>query len=1161
MLRLSAIRLAGFKSFVDRTELRLSSNLTSIVGPNGCGKSNLIDAVRWVLGESSARQLRGSSLEDVIFSGSRTRKPVGRASIELVFDNSDNTLVGQWGAYTEVAVRRELSRDGQSVFYINGQKCRRKDVTELFLGTGLGPRANYAIIEQGTISRLVEAQPDDLRGMLEEAAGVSRYKEKRRETEIRIRHTRENLERLNDLVSEIDDRLAKLKRQVRAAERYKEYRSEQRSLRAALYGLRWQELEQAQRVGEDSIAQANDVAENTRKALTDAMVAVQNTEQAQQSQLVAKQQADEAFYASQAELARIDQELAHQQQLRSVREDELRQLRADAQRQQAALEQAREEHKRADAALQEMDAQLQQLTRAEEGEDQRQSAAAEALSTAQQALLEARRAAEEPRANRAREQARLEQLTSQQQQLQRRLSQLEQELAQLRANPPQGDLQTLAAQVSQLKQKRVELEQAQDRATVRLQTAREQRQQAQQAQQAAFAARNQAQARRDVLQAEQERSLRAADRNVEQQLRDQGLSWTQVLGEVLQVPTGRETAVEAVLREWLQAPLVDRLPQAQLPTASAIIAGDVQNLATVSEASLAYGVSAPAAVLGMLDEVGFVSGAEQVSAALEQFAACVLPNGEMRWAGAVRAATADDESGGVLLRQKALQEAQAHWEAAQTAAEAAESGLRQVQEELGAAESDWSAKGQQLNQVRTQLNQAQAQSDRAQAEHERHGKRLADGQAAFEASQKDQQTLATEVEQRQAALRAAEAELAQREAAAQQADQGWREAQQQAQGLQQQLQGLRQKLNALRGQREEWLRRRAAAESQVSSRTQSLENLQTAMTRAEQTLRELPLEQSRGHQREEAAKVHAAKVAARSQAQQALQQAQQQHQQAQKVLEEARGRSEAALQALQEAKLEREGVRSRLEALREQMQEHGLSPRTAQEAVAEDHNLRGVQQALEELENKLTRLGAVNLAAVEEFDEESARADDLRKQDADLRAALEQLESAMAQIDRETRALFKKTYDTVNAKFQERFPRLFGGGEAGLELMGDDVLSAGVKVMARPPGKRNASIALLSGGEKALTAVALVFALFELNPAPFCMLDEVDAPLDDANVVRFCDVVREMSEHVQFIVVTHNKVTMEMADALHGVTMQEAGVSRLVGVDVSAAVAMTEEPA
>ncbi len=340
-MRLTAIRLAGFKSFVDRTELRLSSNLTAIVGPNGCGKSNLIDAVRWVLGESSARQLRGTSLEDVIFTGSRTRKPVGRASIELVFDNSDNTLSGQWGAYTEIAVRRELSRDGQSLFFINGQRCRRKDVTELFLGTGLGPRANYAIIEQGTISRLVEAQPDDLRQMLEEAAGVSRYKEKRRETETRIRHTRENLERLQDLIGELDERLAKLKRQVSAAERYKALRAEQRTLRAAHFGLRWQQAQAQCATADEGLREREAAAELSRRALTEAMAALNTAETAQSEAAATGRAADERYYAAQADLARVEQELAHQQQMRNVREGELEELRAEAQRLEQRLQQAR----------------------------------------------------------------------------------------------------------------------------------------------------------------------------------------------------------------------------------------------------------------------------------------------------------------------------------------------------------------------------------------------------------------------------------------------------------------------------------------------------------------------------------------------------------------------------------------------------------------------------------------------------------------------------------------------------------------------------------------------------------------------------------------------------------------------------------------------------
>ncbi|MEN8720386.1 MAG: AAA family ATPase, partial [Oceanococcaceae bacterium] len=328
-MRLTAIRLAGFKSFVDRTELRLSSNLTAIVGPNGCGKSNLIDAVRWVLGESSARQLRGASLEDVIFTGSRTRKPVGRASIELVFDNSAGTHGGAWGAYAEIAVRRELTRDGQSLFFINNQRCRRKDVTELFLGTGLGPRANYAIIEQGTISRLVEAQPDDLRQMLEEAAGVSKYKEKRRETENRIRHTRDNLERLHDVISEIDERVARLKRQVSAAQRYKEYRAEQRQLRAALYGLRWQDLGRQREAEQQRRAQAEERVNLTQRALTDAMVEQQKADEAQAQVAALARTADEAFYTSKADRDRVRQEHQHQQQLRQVREQELVQLRQE----------------------------------------------------------------------------------------------------------------------------------------------------------------------------------------------------------------------------------------------------------------------------------------------------------------------------------------------------------------------------------------------------------------------------------------------------------------------------------------------------------------------------------------------------------------------------------------------------------------------------------------------------------------------------------------------------------------------------------------------------------------------------------------------------------------------------------------------------------------
>lgn len=1159
-MRLTAIRLAGFKSFVDRTELRLSSNLTAIVGPNGCGKSNLIDAVRWVLGESSARQLRGTSLEDVIFTGSRTRKPVGRASIELVFDNSDNTLSGQWGAYTEIAVRRELSRDGQSLFFINGQRCRRKDVTELFLGTGLGPRANYAIIEQGTISRLVEAQPDDLRQMLEEAAGVSRYKEKRRETETRIRHTRENLERLQDLIGELDERLAKLKRQVSAAERYKALRAEQRTLRAAHFGLRWQQAQAQCATADEGLREREAAAELSRRALTEAMAALNTAETAQSEAAATGRAADERYYAAQADLARVEQELAHQQQMRNVREGELEELRAEAQRLEQRLQQAREEHVAADAELGDVDAQLQTLLAGEADAEARQNDTAAALDAAQTALLEARRATEEPRTAQAREQARREQIARQHEALSRRLQGLEQQAQALRERPPAADLPALQAQQAEAARAQQAGAEAAEAAGAQLQQAREAEQQAEQQARADGATLDEARARLNVLRAEQERSLHRDQDDLNEALQAQGLQPRGRLGAVLRVPEGREAAIEAVLGDWLRAVLLDGRPEAA-PAGALLLSGAVGRI-DVSEESLAWGVEAPPATLETLRPLRYCADwAQALEHSRSHDAGCVTAAGERLWPQALQRPQSEAAEGGILRRQKALEAAQSRFDASEQQAARSAQQRSDARAALQAAEQAWAEAGRALDQQRRARSEVEAALSRAQAEHERHRRQLEDTSAALNAAREEHAEI--EAEQAQVARRVEEAgaTLSTVLAAAEAAEARWREAQQARGGAEQQAQGLRRDLGRLRGQREELLRRRSAAESGVASQTHGLEQIRTSIARAEQALVALPQGEAVRERHAQAQQAFATQTQARDGVRAALDAANARRAEAQRALDAARQANERDLGAVQEARLERERLSSRLEALREQLEEQGLSPQRALESIAEGQQLAQVHEALEEIERKLARLGAVNLAAVEEYQEESARAEDLKAQHADLSSALEQLEDAMAQIDRETRALFRSTYNEVNQRFQARFPRLFGGGEAGLELLGDDVLSAGVRVMARPPGKRNASIALLSGGEKALTAVALVFALFELNPAPFCMLDEVDAPLDDANVVRFCDVVREMSAQVQFIVVTHNKVTMEMADALHGVTMQEAGVSRLVGVDVSAAVAMTEEPA
>ncbi len=1160
-MRLTAIRLAGFKSFVDRTELRLSSSLTAIVGPNGCGKSNLIDAVRWVLGESSARQLRGTSLEDVIFTGSRTRKPVGRASIELVFDNSEGKLQGQWGAYAEIAVRRELTRDGQSVFFINGQRCRRKDVTELFLGTGLGPRANYAIIEQGTISRLVEAQPEDLRQMLEEAAGVSKYKEKRRETENRIRHTRENLERLNDLISEIDERIARLKRQVSAARRYKEYRTEQRALRAAMFGLRWQEITQLRRAGDEKVATAETAVTQTRHQLTDAMVRQQAAEEAQAQAAALGRTADESFYASQAELARIDQELQHQQQLRAVRQQELDQLQQEATRLEQQLETARTDHVDADSKLTRIDSEIQQLTGRESEADSRQQEAGQALNQAQTQLLDARKALEEPRTEQAREQAKRDQLLRQQASYEQKRKSVDAELLQLRSQPPVENLEALQQQAEAAQQVQEQAQAAVDAASTELTQARAQVQQAEDAAREATSTLTQTRARFNVLQAEQERSLGTDEADLKIRLQEMGVAITGVLGEQLRVPEGREAAVEAVLHEWLRAPLVSELPGQALPAGSAVLVGPTQDAQGDNAQDLSWQVRAPAAVLQFLAGFHFCADVDSALQSIAQAQAAVTVAGDIYWPGATRGRRDDDASAGVLLRQKALEAAEQEFRAAQQVADNADLARQQARTAQQEAEKAWADAGRNLDELRRERARADEQLTRAEAQLERYQKRLADAEQAVAAINAEAGDIQQEIERVTQRLEKSASILGEAGRVASEAEERWRAVQSENARAQQSAQDLRRQLGQLRQQREELARRRAAAESSVASRNQGLEQVRQGMQRARQALAELPAGDIASSKREQAAAEFQAQSQRRDQAQAQIAEASKLRTQAQEALDQARNRNEAAIAAVQELKLERERLASRQDSLVEQMDEHALSPQRAIDAIVEGQTLAGVQEALESLENKLARLGPVNLAAVEEFEEESKRAEDLRNQDADLKDALDQLETAMAQIDRETRALFRKTFNDVNNGFKERFPRLFGGGEAGLELIGDDVLSSGVRVMARPPGKRNASIALLSGGEKALTAVALVFALFELNPAPFCMLDEVDAPLDDANVVRFCEVVKEMSAQVQFIVVTHNKVTMEMADALHGVTMQEAGVSRLVGVDVSAAVAMTEEPA
>ncbi|MEN8719620.1 MAG: hypothetical protein ABF296_05085, partial [Oceanococcaceae bacterium] len=775
----------------------------------------------------------------------------------------------------------------------------------------------------------------------------------------------------------------------------------------------------------------------------------------------------------------------------------------------------------------------------------------------------ARKQLDGPRTDQARDQARRDQLQRQHAGIEQRQAAMRAEHAQRENQPPQDDLQALGAAAlaaaDALERGQVQADAAADA----LKQARADVDVGERQARDASAALAKARARFSVLQAEQERSLGQDERAGRRELEKRGVTLGPALGEILKVPAGREVAVEAVLGTWLRAPLVEPLGVPALPAGfCGLGGGPVPATESLEEDALGFAVVAPRAVHDWLRPFRFVAEhAAAVELAHQHAQPCVTARGEIVWPDAQRGATGADDTAGVLLRQQQLEAAQQDFANAQAAADTAEKVRADARMRLQQAEQAWSQAGQALDVLRQQRAQADEQRTQAETRRERYERQRADAERALQHMHDEQQQLAREISALDVAIAQRQQTLAELADKSQQADMHWREVQADAGQVQQSGQQLRRQLQQLREQRDEWSRRRAAAESRVASRQQGLSQIELGMTRARTALQQLPQDDALSQQLAAATEAYAECETRRTQAQAQVSEAGALRTRAQQALDQSRQQNEAALQEVQELRLERERLRSRQDALVEQMEEHGLSPHSAVDAVTDAQTLAGVQEALEGLERKLARLGPVNLAAVEEYEEESRRAEDLRRQNADLSDALEQLESAMAQIDRETRALFRQTFNAVNAGFQVRFPKLFGGGEAGLELIGDDVLSAGVRVMARPPGKRNASIALLSGGEKALTAVALVFALFELNPAPFCMLDEVDAPLDDANVVRFCEVVKEMSAQVQFIVVTHNKVTMEMADALHGVTMQEAGVSRLVGVDVSAAVAMTEEPA
>ena len=1160
-MRLEAIKMAGFKSFVDPTTLQLPTNLSGIVGPNGCGKSNIIDAVRWVMGESAASRLRGDSLTDVIFAGSSVRKPVGQAVVELLFDNSDGTIEGEYAQFNQISVKRSVSRDGTSQYFLNGSRCRRRDITDLFLGTGLGARS-YSIIEQGVISEIVEAHPDQLRNHLEEAAGISRYKERRRETENRIRHTRENIDRINDIRDEVDKQLERLTRQARAAERWQTLKGELNLRQAELHAIQYRQVRReleghAGGLRDTQLAIDRQLAEQRR---VEADLEQQRQQRQEAAEGLNKVQA--RGYQIGADIARIEQQIRHTGELRERLQKaaaEVAQNHAELSRQ---LQHDREQSQGLERSVSDGQPESETLERAE-------AEARAALEQCEQALAEWQQrwqvhnenSAEASRAAEV-ERTRLDYLDRQQAELGKRHAELSEEhqntdLSQLQARlealtGEHGLAQrTLATREAELAERKREHEAV-------LGEQRDLEEQLSEARQRLSTGRG----RLASLEALQSAALGRDNGDAGKWLQAHGIDPARRVGSVLEVEPGWETAVETVLHGLLEGVLSEHPLQhadqiAQAGACDLTLVDPATAPAAHDQTLLAAHASGPAGVMAMLERVHCaedVDGARAMLSSLADGHGVVTRDGLWFGKGMVRMLRAADRQAGVLAREREIQQLGAEMQtlAAQveqwtaelehkrTARRAAEQARDEVQQQVHHAHRQVAELAGELHSRNGHLESARSRLGKLVAELEALNPRRQELEQHNRETRGRLEQAVARMQECEKTRRALEDErrglLEQREEARLNAREASEQRQRHAIGMESRrstLQSLRQSLERTEKQIEQLEVRRQDIERQLAEGDDPVASLererQQCLDRRLQVDREL--------------------VAARK----ALDEIDERL----RAAEEQRSGLEQQVSALRdehsEKRLAEQALRMRTEQLAATIKEAGLDTEALLAELKDDAGVEDWQNTISSLQARIERMEPVNLAAIQEHEEQAERKQYLDAQLEDLTTALETLESAIRKIDRETRSRFKETFDKVNTGLQALFPRLFGGGHAYLELTGEDLLSAGVAIMVRPPGKRISNISLLSGGEKAVTAVALVFAIFQLNPAPFCILDEVDAPMDEANVGRFTDMVMEMSEKVQFIVVTHNKSTMEAAQQLCGVTMREPGVSRLVMVDVAEA--------
>ncbi len=1168
-LRLSQIKLAGFKSFVDPTTIALPGQIVGVVGPNGCGKSNVIDALRWVLGESKASALRGETMQDVIFNGSSKRKPVSRASVELVFDNSLGQAAGQWSTYAEISIKRILQRDGNSSYHINNQHVRRKDITDIFLGTGLGARA-YAIIEQGMISRIIEAKPEELRIFLEEAAGVSKYRDRRRETELRIRDTRDNLTRVNDILQELEKQLEHLTGQVEVATQYRTLEKQRDTTQHLFWLVKKQEAEaqQVRHVQTIEKTRTELEAETARLRDIESQLETVRADHYQLSDTLHVKQGE--LYTANAEIARLEQHIKHVVEQRQRMTQQLTNTEKQIEQQK---------HQR-----QGVHTLLEHWHRQQEGAGSKLAEAEKLAELEGNNLPQAEQSAREAQERHnvlQREQLQLEQqlqlANTQHEHLQRNTQQFESRRSRLlleKDNLPGADdseLQRSQQQVAELEKEHGEQVEKLANLQEQLPLADTQRRNQRDSLQQQERLLAQTEARLNALQQLQRQIDN--DTNLNAWLQQHQLDKLPRLWQSISIENGWEDALESVLRERLNA-----LAIPALDTASSWSDAPPAKLAVFALSENSQGSDESAQLKPLLSFVqcqddkvlpvmrDWLTNVYAVSDMAEGYAQraqlpkggwFVTPEGHLIGVHSVLFHAPDTQLHGVLARQREIEKLELELseqnqksELSREEVATAEQQYQSIETQIGPLRSSGNELQQRLHNLQVsivKLNQAREHNAERAEQIEREMQEVA-------GSLKAEQDHQSKIDEQMADLREKIA------AFYAQVDESQRNANAQDIALREQRSRAQQAQHAL--QEAQFFAKTCT--EKITDLQHNVEQITVALTQFEQNLEQLHVDLSVSDDGTDQEKLQAALLVRKA---------------CEDSLGDARNTLENATVNLQKLEQERLTCEHKLDPLREKLNELTLNEQEARlhfeqwteqllgideqellPLLESGNNKPGALQSnLNRLNANIESLGAVNLAALEELQAAAERKAYLDAQATDLNEAMATLEDAISRIDKESRDLLMDTYNQVNKHLSEMFPVLFGGGEARLVLTGEEILDSGVQVMAQPPGKKNSSIHLLSGGEKALTAIALIFSLFQLNPAPFCLLDEVDAPLDDTNTERLCSLITKMAEKTQFVFISHNKITMELARQLVGVTMQEKGVSKVVAVDIEEALRMRDD--